>query len=125
MSFWDIVWFIVISFAFVAYLMVVFAIIGDLFRDSKTSGFAKAMWFLALIFLPFLTALVYFIARGSGMAERQLQSAARMREQQDAYIKQVAGSVAPVDQIAQAKSLLDSGTISPAEYERLKEKALA
>jgi hypothetical protein len=124
MSFWDIVWFIVISFAFIAYLMVVFAIIGDLFRDPTESGLAKALWFLALVFVPFLTALVYFITRGPAMAERQAQSAERMREQQDAYIRQVAGSAAPVEQIAQAKSLLDAGTISPAEYERLKEKAL-
>lgn len=124
MSFWDIVWFILISFAFVAYLMVMFAIITDLFRDPKASGFAKAVWFLALIFLPFITSVVYLIAKGKDMGERQVRSAEQMREQQEAYIKQVAGPVAPTEQIAQAKSMLDSGAITAAEYERLKEKAL-
>lgn len=125
MSFWDIVWFIVISFAFVAYLMVMFAIITDLFRDPDASGFEKAVWIIALIFVPFLASVVYLIVRGRSMGERQLQSAQQMREQQEAYIKQVATPAAPSEQIAQAKSMLDSGTITPAEYERLKEKALA
>jgi SNF family Na+-dependent transporter len=125
MSFWDIVWFILISFAFMAYLMVMFAIITDLFRDPDASGFAKAVWIIALIFLPFITSVVYLIAKGKGMGERQARSAEQMREQQDTYIKQVAGSAAPSEQIAKAKTLLDSGTITPAEYERLKEKALA
>ena len=125
MSFWDIVWFIVISFAFMAYLMVMFAIIGDLFRDPKSSGIAKAFWILGLIFLPFLSAMIYLIAKGKDMGERQVRSVEQVRAEQDAYIRQVASSSAPTEQIAQAKSLLDSGTISPAEYERLKEKALS
>ena len=125
MSFWDIVWFIVISFAFVAYLMVMFAIITDLFRDPEASGFAKAAWFLALIVLPFLSSVVYLIMRGKGMGERQVRGAQQLREQQEAYIKQVAGSAGPAEQIAQAKSMLDSGAITPAEFDRLKEKALA
>ena len=125
MSFWDIVWFILISFAFVAYLMVMFAIITDLFRDPKASGLAKAVWFIALIFLPFITSIVYLIAKGKDLGERQVRDAEQMRAQQDAYIKQVAGSGGPADQIAQAKSMLDSGAITPAEFERLKEKALA
>lgn len=125
MSFWDIVWFILISFAFVAYLMVMFSIIADLFRDPDASGIQKALWIVALIFLPFLTALIYLIARGGGMAERQASSLQKMREQQDAYIKQVATSASPADQIAQAKSMLDAGAITPEEFERLKAKALA
>ncbi|WP_406830792.1 SHOCT domain-containing protein [Pedococcus sp. KACC 23699] len=125
MSFWDIVWFILISFAFMAYLMVMFAIITDLFRDPKASGFAKAVWFIALIFLPFITSVVYLISKGSEMSERQARGVQQAREQQDAYIKQVASSSAPTEQIAQAKSMLDSGAITTAEFERLKEKALA
>ena len=125
MSFWDVVWFIIISFAFVAYLMVMFSIITDLFRDRDTSGWAKAVWIVALIFLPLLTSLVYLIARGGGMAERQMHSAAEMKAQQDAYIREVAGKEAtPVDQIAQARAMLDAGVISQPEYERLKEKAM-
>ena len=125
MSFWDIVWFILISFAFVAYLMVMFAIIGDLFRDREASGFAKAVWIVALIFLPFITSVIYLIVRGKDMGERQARSAEQMREQQDAYIRQVAGATSPTEQIAQAKAMLDSGTITEAEYERLTERALA
>ena len=125
MSFWDIVWFILISFAFVAYLMVMFSIIADLFRDPESSGIQKALWIAALIFLPFLTALIYLIVKGGGMAERQARSVDRMRERQDAYIKQVAGSASPADQIAQAKTMLDAGAITPEEFQRLKEKALS
>jgi hypothetical protein len=79
MSFWDVVWFIFISFAFVAYLMVMFSIISDLFRDRDASGVAKAVWVVALIFLPFLTSLVYLIVRGRGMAEPAFRSSAVAR----------------------------------------------
>jgi hypothetical protein len=124
MSFWDVVWFIFISFALMAYLMVLFSIIGDLFRDREASGLVKAAWMIALIFLPFLTALVYLIVRGGGMAERSMRSAEAMRQQQDAYIREVAGKATPADQIAQAKALLEAGAISEPEFESLKAKAL-
>ena len=125
MSFWDIVWFIVISFAFVAYLMVMFAIIMDLFRDKEASGFAKAVWFVALIFFPFVTACIYLIAKGGGMADRQTRDRDRLVSQQEAYIREVASRSTPADQVAQAKAMLDAGTITESEYERLKDKALA
>ncbi len=125
MTFWEVVWFIVISFAFVAYLMVLFAIIGDLFRDHQLSGWWKALWILGLIFLPFLTAFVYVIARGKGMTERQASTYADARKQQEAYIKQVAGEGGgPADQIAKAKAMYDDGTITEDEYNALKAKAL-
>ena len=124
MSFWDVVWFIFISFAFVAYLMVMFSILTDLFRDPDTSGWAKAVWVIALIFLPLLTSLVYLIARGRGMTERSLKSAEAMKRQQDAYIRQAAGKASPVDEIAKAQAMLDSGAITQAEYDTLKAKAL-
>ena len=124
MSFWDVVWFIFISFAFVAYLMVMFAILGDLFRDRDTSGFAKAVWVIALIFLPLLTSLVYLVARGRGMTERSMRQAALLRQQQEAYVREVAGHTTPSDQITQARALLDAGAISQSEYEALKTKAL-
>lgn len=125
MSFWDIVWFIIISFAFVAYLMMLFSIVGDLFRDSKTSGWVKAIWLVALLFFPLITALIYVIARGSGMAERSASSRAALQRQQEAYIKDVAASASPTDQIAQASALLDKGTITQSEFDALKAKALA
>jgi hypothetical protein len=124
MSFWDVVWFIFISFAFMAYLMVLFSIIGDLFRDPDASGLAKAAWMVALIFLPFLTALVYLIVRGGSMAERSRRSADAMRKEQDAFIRDAAAKATPADQIAQARALLDSGAITEPEYESLKAKAL-
>ena len=124
MSFWDIVWFIFISFAFFAYLMVLFSIVTDLFRDRDVSGVMKAVWVIALIFLPFVSALVYLIARGRGMAERAGRTAEVVRAQQDAHIREVAGRTTPTDQIAQAHAMLDSGAISQSEYDALKTKAL-
>ena len=124
-SFLDFLWLIIISFAFVAYLMMLFSIITDLFRDKATSGWVKAIWLLALLFLPFLTALIYVIVRGRGMAERQAAGRADLQRQQEDYIKQVAASASPTDQIAQASSLLENGKISQAEFDALKAKALA
>ncbi|HET6395048.1 MAG TPA: SHOCT domain-containing protein [Blastococcus sp.] len=124
MSFWDIVWFIFITWAFVAYLMVMFSIIGDIFRDRDMSGWAKAAWCLALVFLPFITALVYIGTRGGAMAERSARAAATQRQQQDAYIREVAGQTTAADQITQARALFDAGAISQSEYEALKTKAL-
>jgi len=125
MSFWDVVWFIFISFAFVAYLMVLFSILSDLFRDRDTSGVVKAIWVVALIIFPLITSLIYLIARGSGMTDRSLQAAERQRVQQEAYIRDVAQKPSSAaDQIAQAKALLDAGVISQAEYDTLKHKAL-
>jgi len=125
MSFWDIVWFIVISFAFVAYLMVLFSILADLFRDREESGWMKALWIVLLIVFPLVTALVYLGVRGRGMAERQSRDVADMKQQQDAYIREVASKASPGDQIAQAQKMLNDGAISQPEFERLKEKALA
>ena len=124
MSFWDVVWFIFISFAFVAYLMVMFSILSDHFRDRDTSGIVKAVWVVALIFLPFLTSLIYLIVRGRGMSERAARGAELAKQQQDAYIRHVAGQTTPVDQIAQARAMLDAGAISQSEYDALKTKAL-
>ena len=123
MSFWDIIWFIIVTFAFVAYLMVLFSILSDLFRDKETGGFVKAVWVIALIFVPFLTALIYLIARGHGMAERNVKAAEEMQQAQNAYIRDVAGS-SPADQIHKGKELLDAGAISQAEYDAIKAKAL-
>ncbi len=124
MSFWDVVWFIIISFAFMAYLMALFSIIADLFRDGEVSGFAKAVWLLCLIFLPFVTALVYVVVRGRGMAERQGRAVEHARREQDAYIREVAGPASPADQIASARKMLDEGTITQSEFDSLKAKAL-
>lgn len=108
---------------FIAYLIALFSIISDLFRDRDLGGFAKAVWFIFLIFAPFITALIYLIARGKGMGQRQAAQLAEVKEAQDSYIRQVAGGASA--EIAQAKQLFDSGAISQAEFEQLKAKALA
>lgn len=124
-TFWDFIWSVFWIFAFVAYLFAIFSIIGDLFRDRKLNGGWKALWIVFLIFVPFLTALVYLIARGRGMSERSAAEAAKAREATDAYIRQATGtSASPADEIQKAKALLDAGAISQAEFEALKAKAL-
>jgi Trk-type K+ transport system membrane component len=124
-SFWDIIWFIFVAYVFFAYLMVLFSVIGDIFRNRETSGFTKALWILLLIVLPIITVLVYLITHGSGMGERSAKQAQAIQAQQESYIKNVAGSSSPADQVTQAKALLDSGAISQAEYEAMKAKALS
>jgi len=127
-NFWSIVWLMIWSFFFVAYLFVLFYVLTDLFRDHQLSGWWKALWIIFLIIAPYLTALVYIIARGRGMAERQGAAYQQARTAQDAYIKQVAGSSggkSATDHIADAKALLDNGTINQSEFDKLKAKALA
>jgi hypothetical protein len=124
-SIWDILWWSLTFLVFVAYLMALFTIIADLFRDKKLNGFVKAIWLLFLIFLPFLTAFIYLIARGNGMGERAEIQARRSREDTDSYIRNVAGSSpTPTDEIARAKDLLDAGAISQSEFDALKQAAL-
>jgi type VI protein secretion system component VasK len=127
MDFWDFFWLLVWSFFFICYLMVLFHVIADLFRDRDLSGWWKALWIIFLIIFPFLSLLIYLIARGKGMAERQAGAQREAQAATDQYIKSVAtqGSSSPADQIASAKSLLDSGAITQAEFDQLKQKALA
>jgi hypothetical protein len=125
MSFWDFFWLLVWSFFFVAFLMALFQIVVDLFRDPELSGWWKALWMLFIVFLPVLGALIYLVARGNGMAKRQLRDATEAQKANDAYIQSVAKQSNPAEQIATAKGLLDSGAISQAEFDGLKAKALA
>ncbi|MDY7543436.1 MULTISPECIES: SHOCT domain-containing protein [unclassified Cryobacterium] len=123
-NFWDVVWFFFWSFAFIAYLMVLFSIVGDIFRDHKLSGGAKAVWLIFLVFVPFLTALVYLVARGPDMARRQAERVQQAQDYTDDYVRSVASSASPSGEIAKAKELLDSGSITATEFEALKAKAL-
>ncbi|MFE4465885.1 SHOCT domain-containing protein [Oerskovia sp. NPDC056781] len=126
MEFWDFFWLLIWWFVFIAYLMVLFQILTDLFRDHTLSGWWKALWIVGLVFIPFLTALIYIIARGRGMTERHLAAASAAKAQADSYIREVAtGGQSATDQIATAKALLDAGTITPDEFASLKAKALA
>jgi hypothetical protein len=125
-DFWDVLLWSFWFFIWISALMVWFRCLFDLFGDRSLSGWGKAGWALLLIFVPWLGALIYVIARGRSMSERQQDAVAQQRAQQDRYIQQVAGSSqSSADQIASAKALLDSGTITQAEFDTLKAKALA
>lgn len=124
MNFWDFVSFFFWTYIFISYLMILFGIIGDIFRDQTLNGWLKAVWVIFIVFVPFITALVYLVARGSGMRERQFSAAQQTRSQTDTYIRSVA-SASPADEIAKAKTLLDSGAISQSEFDGLKARALS
>ena len=117
-SFWFFIW--------IAAIMVWVRCLFDLFGDHTLSGWGKAGWAVVLIFVPWVGALIYLIARGRSMSERQLSQAEAAKAAQDEYIQRVAGTPSsPADQISRAKSLLDSGAIDQAEFDGLKAKALA
>ncbi|MFF0457320.1 SHOCT domain-containing protein [Nocardia africana] len=122
-TFWDYVWYTILVFAFVAYLIILFQILTDLFRDHTTSGVAKAAWVICLVIFPYITALVYLVARGKGMAVRSERAHAEAKQAADDYIRQVAGK-SPAEQIADAKALYDAGTIDATEFDQLKAHAL-
>ena len=125
-NFWDVLLWSFWLFIWIAALMVWVRCLFDLFGDSSLSGWAKAGWAVLLIFVPWLGALIYLIARGRSMTERQMAALSQRQAEQEKYIKQVAStSQAPAEQIAGAKTLLDSGAITQAEFEALKAKALA
>ena len=124
-DFWDVLLWSFWFFVWVTALVVWFRCLFDLFGDRSLSGWAKAGWAILLVVVPWLGALIYIIARGRSMAERRQEAAERLMSDQEAYIKQVAGSEqSPAEQIAAAKSLLDSHTITASEFESIKAKAL-
>jgi len=106
-------------------IMIVFQVIGDLFRDHEMSGGLKAVWVIFLIVLPPLAVLVYLIARGPGMQQRALDQQKALDAQFATYARSVAGTDTPTDQIAKGKELLDAGAISAAEFDQLKQKAMS
>ena len=112
MDFWDFFWLLVWSFFFVAYLIVLFQVLGDLFRDDDLSGWFKALWVDRLDPGPVPRTLGLPGLRGRGMAERQAHSIRDMQAQTDAHIRDVAGGSTATEQIAAAKGLLDSGAIT-------------
>ena len=121
--FLDVLWSMCIFFAFIIWIWLLITVFADVFRRRDIGGGMKAVWIIFVILLPYLGVLIYLIAEHNGMADRSEAQMQQMKSQQDEYIKSVAGSSA-ADQIAQAKSLLDSGAISQAEFDALKAKAL-
>jgi hypothetical protein len=120
----DVLWTMIIFFAWVAWIWMLIVIFTDVFRRRDIGGWAKAAWCAFMIILPFLGVLVYLIAEHKGMADRQAHEVEAAQQQTDQYIRSVASNGA-ADQIAKGKELLDSGAITQAEFESLKSRALA
>ncbi|HVY77239.1 MAG TPA: SHOCT domain-containing protein [Solirubrobacterales bacterium] len=122
-SFGELLLFVIGIALFVIWIWILFAIITDLFRDHDASGWAKAIWILFLVFIPFLTMLVYLIVRGQGMRERAIKAQAEAKHEFDSYIRQEAQTT-PADELHKLHELKEKGALTDAEYERAKAKLL-
>jgi hypothetical protein len=111
-------------FFFVIWIWILITILTDLFRDHELSGWAKAGWMLFLVVVPFIAALVYLIARGSGMRDRTIKAQAEARHHNDSMVRESAGSSSPADELAKLRDLKEKGAISDEEFARAKEKLL-
>ena len=121
----NLIWTMIVFFAWVIWIWLLITIFADLFRRSDVSGWAKAAWVVVLLVLPFIGVLIYLIAQSRGMAERRGQDMQQAQSQFDSYVRSVSTQTQPAEQIARGKQLLDSGAITPQEFETLKQKALA
>jgi Short C-terminal domain len=124
-SFGDVMWTMFVFFAWILFFWLLFGVFGDLFGRHDISGWAKAGWTVFVIILPFLGIFIYLISQGKGMGERAQQRAQSQQAQVDNYVRSVASSGSPTEEIAKGKELFDSGAISQAEYDQLKARALA
>lgn len=122
--FLDVLWTILIIFLWISWFMLLFYVIGDVFRRRDASGWKKTIWLIVLLFLPFLGVFIYLITQNEGMTKRKLEDAQAAQAQMDAYVKSVAGGGAAAE-IEKANQLLASGAISQSEYDAIKAKALA
>jgi hypothetical protein len=124
-TFLDFFWDALLIFAWVIWFWLLITVFADLFRRHDTSGWAKAGWIIFVIVLPYVGVLIYLIVEHQGMADRNIQRAQAQQQQFDQYVQSVATQGDPAEQIAKAKTLLDNGTITQAEFDRMKEKALS
>ena len=124
-TFGDVMWSMFVFFAWILFFWLLFTVFGDLFSRHDISGWAKTGWTILVIILPFLGIFIYLIAEGRGMGERNMKKAQAQQAQMDQYVRSVASSDSATDQIAKGKELLDAGTITQAEFDQLKAKALA
>ena len=120
----EVFWTMLIFFAFFIWIWLLIVVFTDLFRRSDTSGLAKVAWIIFIIIIPYLGVFVYLIAEHRGMTERAVKSQEAAKSEMDAYVKSVAGGD-PTEQIAKGEELLKQGTISQAEFDQIKRKALA
>ena len=123
--FLDVFWTILVFFFWVIWIWILVTVLIDIFRRHDLSGWGKAAWTLFVIILPYLGVFIYLITQGTGMAERRSDEIRQSQASFDSYVRDVAGTSGPADQIAKAKELLDSGAIDQAEFEKLKTRALA
>ncbi len=123
--FLEVFWTMLIFFAFVIWIWILIGVFADLFRRHDTSGFAKVLWIIFIVLLPYLGVFVYLIAEHRGMAERTVKHQQTAQKEFDQYVQSVAAQGDPTEQITKAKQLLDGGTISQAEFDAIKQKALA
>jgi hypothetical protein len=112
-------------FFFVIWIWILITILSDLFRDHELSGWAKAAWVLFLVFIPFLTALIYLIARGEGMRDRTIKAQADAKKHFDEYVRQQAHSGSPADELHKLNELKEKGALSAEEFDSAKAKLLA
>ena len=124
-TFGQVMWSMFVFFVWILFFWLLFTVFADLFSRHDISGWAKTGWTILVIVLPFLGIFIYLIAEGRSMGERNLKKAQAQQSQMDAYVRSVASSDSATDQIAKGKQLLDAGTITQAEFDQLKSKALA
>jgi hypothetical protein len=122
--FLDVLWTMLVIFAWVIWFWLLITVFADLFRRHDISGWGKTGWIILVIVLPYLGVFIYLIAQHEGMQERNVQQMQAQQQQFDSYVKDVAASSGPAGEIEKAKQLLDSGAISQAEFDSLKAKAL-
>ncbi len=123
-SFGELLLIVVEIFFFVIWIWILFTIITDLFRDHEMSGWGKAVWVFFLVFIPFLTALIYLIARGSGMRDRSIKAQADAKKHFDDYVRETAHS-SPADELHKLQELKEKGALSDEEFQQAKSKLLA
>ena len=123
-SFWDFFWDMLLIMGWVIWFWLLITVFADLFRRHDASGFAKVAWVVFVILLPYLGVLVYLLVEHRGMAERNLKAAEAQQQQFDSYVQSVA-KTDPTEQISKAKALLADGTITQAEFDQIKQKALS
>ena len=123
--FLDTIWDILIIFAWVIFIWIAITVLLDVFRRRDISGWAKAAWVIFVVLIPWIGVLVYLIANHDGMNDRRLKDSQAAQSQFDDYVRQAAGSGGPAAEIEKAKQLLDSGAITPTEFDAIKAKALA
>jgi Short C-terminal domain/Phospholipase_D-nuclease N-terminal len=123
--FLDVLWTLIVFFAWVIWFWLLITVFADVFRRHDISGWGKAGWIVLCVVLPYIGVLIYLIAQGQGMAERRAQDVKASQSDVDRYIREAAGKSGPSDEIARAKELLDRGAITQAEFDQIKQKALS